>query len=158
MKFSKTEQKRTGIVLITVGVTAALCVIFFLVFGSKLLFKPGMEIEPNQNVPSAGPVDSISIPGFEKLTIPTKKTGVSVNFYNPEGNACYFEISIILTDTKEELYKSKLVQPGQKLYRIELNRGLDKGTYQATLHYGTYSLTDQTPMNGANVPFILVVE
>ncbi|MDR1914567.1 MAG: hypothetical protein LBQ68_08830 [Clostridiales bacterium] len=160
--FNSLKRKKTGIVFITIGVTALICVILFLIFGSKLLLNPNREFEPEQisdtSTPLQGPNNSITIPGFETLTIPAGKTSVSAYLYNPEENICYFEISILLTDTNTEIYKSKLVSPGQKLYQIELNQALKKGTYDAVVHYSTYALSDYADMNGANVPFTLIVE
>lgn len=159
MVFSKLNGKKIGLVLVTIGGTMLLCIIFFLVFGSGLLLNPGRDMEPHQTLaPQQDIDDSISIPGFEDMKIPAGKTSVSTYLYNPEDNKCYFEISILLTDTNEEIYKSKLVSPGQKLYQIELTKALEKGQYDAILHYSTFSLENQADLNGANVPFKLIVE
>lgn len=158
LKLTKTKRKKIGVILIAVGMTALLCSGLFLLFGGNLLINPGQEIEPPQRRPSqANANDTISIPGFESMTIPAGKTMVPATLYNPEGNECYFEISIILSDTQEEIYKSKLVEPGNRLYQIKLNRALDRGAYKAAIHYSAYTLTDQKDLNGANVPFTLVV-
>jgi hypothetical protein len=156
--FDKPKRKKAGIILVTIGITALLCIIFFLVFGSKLLLNPGKEFETIQTIgQKTMENESISIPGFESMTIPAGKTLVSANLYNPESNACYFEISIILKSTEEEIYKSKLISPGNHLYQIELSKPLQKGTYDAIVHYDTFTLDGQTPLNGANVPFKLIV-
>ena len=162
MAFTKQKRKITGIILITVGVTALLCIGCFMAFGGDLLVnQPSVleELEPEQ-VPLAGPAkagESISIPGFERMTIPAGEKTVPATLYNPEGNECYFKISIILSASSEEIYASKLISPGQRLYQIELSRALEAGTYSAVLHYNAYTLTDQKDLNGANVPFELVV-
>jgi hypothetical protein len=158
LKPNHTTRKRIGIILIAVGVTALLCCGLFLLFGGKLLINPGQEIEPWQDPFEQISVnESISIPGFESMAIPAGKTTVPATFYNPEENKCYFEISIVLSDTKEEIYKSKLIEPGNRLYQITLNRALARGDYDAVIHYNAYTLTDQQDLNGANVPFTLVV-
>lgn len=158
MTFDKTRRKRSGMILITVGVTAFLCILFFLIFGSELLLNPNRGFEPQQTMVQKNINESISIPGFEDMRIPAGKTSVPVYLYNPEDNKCYFEISIILSGTNDEIYKSKLVSPGGKLYQIELKRALEKGSYDAVVHYNTYTLEDYTATNGANVPFKLIVE
>lgn len=117
------------------------------------------ELEPEQQAPVSSMVDqsTISIPGMESMTIPADTETVSVRLYNPEENPCYFEISITLEDGTE-LYRSKLVSPGQELYEITLNQPLEAGEYSAVLHYSTYSMDESyTPMNGASVPFTLYV-
>jgi len=159
MTFNKAKRKKTGMIFITVGITALSCVILFLLFGNTLLLNTtNREFEPEQTTAQQNVNESISIPGFETMTIPAGETSVSAYFYNPENNNCYFEISIILSDMGEEIYKSKLVSPGQKLYQIELSEALEKGIYDAMIHYSAYALSDYSDMNGANVPFTLIVE
>ncbi|MCC8356543.1 MAG: hypothetical protein LJU34_01620 [Oscillospiraceae bacterium] len=128
------------------------------------------ELEPEQESPesedeeaSDADVSYISIPGFESATIDADSETVSLYLYNPEGNECYFVISIYLyegQDGAEELiYQSKLVSPGQELYEITLERALEAGAYQAYVNYATYTMDGEyTPLNGANVPFTLTVE
>lgn len=155
-------NKKIGIICISAGSAALLVVLFFMFFGSTLFLNPGYEFEPEQTPPSSttGSYDeSIAIPGMESMTVKADSKNASVKLYNPEGNNCYFEISIILFDEDNEIYKSKLIKPGQQLYEIELNKALKKGTYKATLHYNTYTMDgDYTPLNGANVPFDIIVK
>lgn len=155
------KRKRLGIILTIAGATALLVTLFFIFFGSKLLLNPEHEFEPEQSVVQSSQqlgFDSISIPGKESMKIQANAKSVSVDLYNPENNKCYFEISILLEDGTE-LYKSKLVKPGQNIYKINLNKELAKGTYNATIHYSTYTMDgNYTPLNGANVPVKLIAE
>jgi len=162
---SRERRKKAGFIFLSIGITSVLCVIFFFLFGSRVLLNENREFEPQfeaaqqqQKTQAANANDSITIPGFESMKIPAGKTTVPANIYNPKGNKCYFEAVIILADTNEEIYKSKYISPDQKLYNIELKRALTKGKYKAVLKYNTYALSDYTPLNGANVPFELVVE
>ena len=100
----------------------------------------------------------ITIPGFDNWTIPTNETLVNCDFYNPDGNSCYFEISIRLSETGTEIYHSRLLRPGQHLYDIELLSPVPAGSYDAVIHYSTYAIEDNSPMNGADVPFRLIAE
>lgn len=102
--------------------------------------------------------DSITIPGFDTWTIKANETRVTSNFYNPESNNCYFVITVTLNDTGEQIYQSNYLKPGQHLYKINLLKSMTSGTYNATLNYSTYSIDDFTPLNGADVPFKLIVE
>lgn len=154
-------KKKTvaGYTLIVAGVTALICTLVFVFLGYNFFLKPEIEFEKEQILSqSATQSDTISIPGFDTWTIDAGKTQATTNFYNPEKNTCYFVISVILDDTDEVIYESKYIKPNQHLYEVELLKALDEGTYQATLHYSTYSMTDLAPMNGADVPFELVAK
>lgn len=153
-------KKKTvaGYTLIVAGITAIICILVFVFLGYHFILKPSIEFEADQTLnQTVTETDTISIPGFETWTIDAGETKVSTNFYNPEKNTCYFVISVILDDTGETVYESKYIKPGQHLYEVELIKALEAGTYKATLHYSTYSMTDLAPMNGADVPFELVV-
>ena len=106
---------------------------------------------------TGGVVPGIAIPGYKSITVDANKTDVKVNFQNPEGNPCYFEISLLLDDGTE-LYKSKMVEPGKGLYDISLSKALEPGEYGAVVKYGTYSLADLSPMNGAEVKITLIAQ
>ncbi|MFI3325860.1 MAG: hypothetical protein R3Y35_06775 [Clostridia bacterium] len=117
-------------------------------------FEEDQTREENESTVSSG----IEIPGYSTITIPSSETDVSVNFYNPENNNVYFEISLILTETSEEIYKSNLLSPSQHLYEITLNRELESGEYDMTILYNTYSMDENfIPKNGATVNCILKV-
>lgn len=153
------KKKTAGYTLIIVGITALVCILIFIFLGYHFFLKPGVEFEADQTASqTAANSDTISIPGFETWTIDAGKTKAFANFYNPDKNTCYFVISVILDDTGETVYESKYIKPGQHLYEVELTRALKAGNYKATLHYSTYSSTDLTPLNGADVPFDLVVK
>lgn len=158
---TRDKRKRLGIILTIAGATALLITLFFIFFGSNLVLNPNYEFEPEQSVIQSSQqldFDSISIPGKESMEIQANTKSVSVDLYNPEDNKCYFEISILLEDGTE-LYKSKLVKPGQNIYKINLNKELSKGAYNATIHYSTYTMDgNYTPLNGANVPIKLIAE
>lgn len=153
-------KKKTvaGYTLIVAGITAIICVIVFIFFGYNFFLKPSIDFEENQTLQqNTVQSEKISIPGFEAWTIESGQTKASTNFYNPDTNTCYFVISVILDDSNKTIYESKYIKPGQHLYEIELTQPLEKGKYKATLHYSTYAMGDLTPLNGADVPFELVV-
>lgn len=158
---SKEKRKPLGIILIISGSVAILVIIFFVFFGNKLILNSKYDFEPEQSVVQSSKkldFDSISIPGKESMTIEADTKDVSVDLYNPKSNKCYFEISLLLEDGTE-LYKSKLIKPGQSLYKIDLSKAMKKGNYSATIHYNTYTTDgNYTPLNGANVPVKLIVE
>lgn len=122
-------------------------------------FRPNLDsgavtpVEEEEDQP-----DGIRIPGYPRITIPAGETKVSMNLMNPEGNPCYFTFELVLTDTEETLYTSKMVEPGKAITEVELSRGLEKGEYSAIIRISTASLKDGSPMNGANVETVLVAE
>lgn len=123
------------------------------------------DIDPNagewmgqQPEDKGGAATGIKIPGYPSITLPANQTDVTVALLNPEGNPCYFAFELVLKDTGETLYKSKLVPPGQAITSITLSRALDAGEYDATIKISTTSLADQSPMNGANVETVLIVK
>ena len=107
---------------------------------------------------AGGESTGIKIPGYPSITLPADTETVSVALLNPEGNPCYFTFELVLSDTDEVLYTSKLVPPGQAIYEITLSRPLAAGEYDAVIRISTTSLEDGSAMNGANVETVLIVE
>ena len=102
---------------------------------------------------------NIAIPGYESLDFKAGKKKQSVNFYNPEENTCYFRISLVLKadEAEEVLWTSELIEPGEEVKSIKLDKELESGEYPAILKYECFSLKDETPLNGSNVELILEV-
>lgn len=105
-----------------------------------------------------GEAEGIQIPGYPSITIPADTADVTVALVNPEGNPCYFTFELVLTDTDEVLYTSKMVPPGQMVSDITLSRALPAGEYNATIRITTASLEDGSAMNGANVETVLIAQ
>lgn len=104
------------------------------------------------------PAVGIKIPGYPSITLPKDKESVNVAFVNPEGNPCYFTFELVLKETGESLYKSKLVPPGQAITQITMSRALEAGEYDAVIKITTTSIEDGSAMNGANVETVLIVK
>ncbi len=123
------------------------------------------DIDPNasewtgqQPEDKGGEAVGIKIPGYPSITLPKDTANVTVALLNPEGNPCYFTFELVLKDTGETLYKSKLVPPGQAITSITLAKALSAGEYDATIKISTTSLSDGSAMNGANVETVLIVK
>ena len=110
--------------------------------------------DKTDDAPAAG----IKIPGYPSITLPKDQKTVNVALLNPEGNPCYFTFELVLKDTNETLYTSKLVPPGQAITEITMTKALSAGEYNATIKITTTSLTDGSAMNGANVETVLIVK
>ena len=110
--------------------------------------------DKTDDAPAAG----IKIPGYPSITLPKDQKTVNVALLNPEGNPCYFTFEIVLKDTGESLYKSKLVPPGKAITEITMSKALPAGEYDATIKITTTSVADGSAMNGANVETVLIVK
>lgn len=136
-----------------------LLLLFVLIFGVLLNFGYSdsiiddwfPDIDTNVNIKPEGEkaeVGSIAINGFSKWYIPAGQTeDISIPLENPEGNRCYFIFEIILNDTGETLYKSKMVAPGDGIYQIDISRPLDAGNYDATIFITTKDVETGGNMN-----------
>ena len=101
--------------------------------------------------------DQIAVPGYSAIQFPANTEKVSIVLPNPENNPCYFVFSIVLLDSGETVYRSGMIPPGMAVTEITLLRPLESGTYPIEIRIETYSLTNKSPMNGANVKATLVV-
>ena len=122
---------------------------------------PGADDWNGEKLPDKtddAPAAGIKIPGYPSITLPKDQETVNVALLNPEGNPCYFTFELVLKDTGETLYKSKLVPPGQAITEITMSKALSAGEYNATIKITTTSLEDGSAMNGANVETVLIVK
>lgn len=103
-----------------------------------------------------GVEDGIRIPGYKSITVDANTRTVSVNFQNPQENNCYFQISLVLLDTDEVLYRSDLIAPGKGIREITMERALEPGTYSASVVYEVKDADGVTPLNGAEVEIELI--
>ena len=150
--------------IITVIVTVAIC--FGGLWGYDKFknrnhdgtISPEFEQTQTKEEIESGVTPGIKIPGYSEININALETKAKVDFYNPKENDVYFKIKLVLNDTSEVLYESKMFEPGQHLYDIELNKSMTKGVYDMTIVYETYAMDEEyTPRNGANVNCKLIV-
>lgn len=125
-------------------------------------YTPEFEISQTkkESEKSAGNVEAgIQIPGYKTITVAAGTKNVSVELVNPEENNVYFEISFYLPETKETIYTSKFISPGQTLYDITLEHELEAGEYPLTVQYKTYGMDEEyKPRNGAEVNCTLIAQ
>lgn len=115
--------------------------------------REGLEAPAPQ--PTTG--GAITIPGFERVKLAATQEQQAAPFYNPEGNNCYFVVSLLLSDG-EEIYRSGLVAPGEAVPSITLSHVPAVGTYQhALLRYSCYSMAEFRAINGADVELTLEI-
>lgn len=104
-------------------------------------------------IPSPG----ITIPGIKYLRIDADTTNVNVTLGNPTDNPCYFVISIILDDGSV-IYESDMLAPGEILGDIEISEALAHGEHKASILYEAFDLSDQSPLNSAEVKITIIAE
>ena len=102
---------------------------------------------------------NISIPIFGKVTVDSETMESEIHLANPKGNPCYFQYKIIMKDSKEELYKSGLIEPGTAIPKVTINKQLSPGEYPAMIVVNTFALEEHTvAMNGGEMDITLIVE
>ena len=99
--------------------------------------------------------DSIDIPGYESLSFKAGSLSQNVNLKNPQTNDCYFVMSLIINS--ETLWTSDYIEPGEAVKKLTLTRAPEKGEYDAVLHYDCFTLSDKTPLNGAEIQLTIKV-
>ena len=113
------------------------------------------DLDPDASTQEAKESDP---PEGIRITIPADTKDVTVNLMNPEGNPCYFTFTLVLKDTDETIYQSKMVEPGKAITQITLSKELSAGEYPAILKISTAAMDDGRAMNGANVETVLKVQ
>lgn len=98
---------------------------------------------------------SISIPGFDVISFKSNSTNQKVNIYNPDTNNCTMSFSIIMPDNTI-LWAEENIQPGYGLYDIQINKELEKGTYEGCV-FTVRCFRDDIELNGCNITFTLYV-
>ncbi|ABZ82672.1 hypothetical protein HM1_0047 [Heliomicrobium modesticaldum Ice1] len=157
-------MKNNIITMAAVSLITAVIALSGVLIGTNLAGRDSMPDTGARNSTAATvettPVEipkTIAIPGYAQLVMKAGDIVQNVELHNPAGNPCYFVISIILPDGTE-VYRSGLIEPGQKTDAIRLSQPLKAGTYKgAVLRYSCYSTKDKAPMNGADTKFTLEV-
>lgn len=72
--------------------------------------------------------EKITIPAVTGLNMTAGQLNQEVNFYNPDTNNCYFQLSLYLSDDTL-LYQSDLLQPAESINEIKLSQELKRGIY-----------------------------
>lgn len=103
-----------------------------------------------------GSGESISIPGYETLSLAAGKKTQTVYLKNPPENAAAFVMTLTLDDGTT-LWTGEALQPGEAFTRITLQKALRAGEYGATLRYDCFSIPGNTPLNGAEIKLNLNV-
>lgn len=125
--------------------------------GKDLFDSNAQDYVPKTNIAKNTDPNKIAIPGYQNIRMP-EGTSSHISLWNPEGNPCYFKFMIVMDETKEVLYESKLVEPGKAVIEQTLSKKLKAGEYPITIEIKSYSLDDpEKEMNGGEVQTNLIV-
>lgn len=137
-----------------------------LIGGWFILNKDDINIDPNaydytSSLKRPENIDDskIMVPGYGKFTINKGSGVIDTVLFNPEGNPCFFQFTLIEKETNEVLYESKLVPPGKGISPIKLSKSFDEiGSFEAVLKFKSVDLenTDIT-YNGSEMDVIINV-
>lgn len=95
--------------------------------------------------------NTITIPGMTGITMKSGQLQQTVDFYNPEQNACYFVLSLYLSDDTL-IYQSDFLAPGEHISEIVLNQALQRGVYgKCRLVYECFTLDNKCGLNTGEV-------
>ena len=155
----KSKQNNTILLLLLIAIII-LCVSIWIVFFRQdtPAYNQGNSVPQGSTVIEKNE-DSISIPGYEGITLRANALRQDVALNNPPQNTCYFEISLYLDDGTL-LWKSDYIKPGNHSAPIVLTQKLPKGTYSnAVLKYSCFKMDkEKTPLNGAETKLTLRVK
>ena len=95
--------------------------------------------------------NTITIPGMTGITMKSGQLQQTVDFYNPEQNACCFVLSLYLSDDTL-IYQSDFLAPGEHISEITLNQALQRGVYgKCRLVYECFTLDNKCALNTGEV-------
>lgn len=144
------------IIAVIAGIAAG---IWYLFFGPD-----GPDIDPGAGKYTADlelPEDidpsRITLPGYDQITMAAGTDTAYVALWNPDRNPCYFQFEIVLDESGESIYESRLVPPGNAVTEVQFNRRFEEGIYPVTIRITTYNLEDyEQEMNGGEIKAELV--
>jgi len=146
------KKKTVSIIVVLLAVLAFVLAEFFVVRyyvrnHTQPEYRPVSDENAETTEKNSG---TISIPGFESITLTADSTSQLLQLKNPAQNNCYFVISIWMNDGSL-LWQSDLIEPGYQSNKIKLNFSLPEGIYpDCILKYDCYAMDDsKTPLNGA---------
>lgn len=164
MKKGRYQSQKSGsspLVWILLFITLlAVCVSIWAVFLRPGSSAPGEAIAaPVQTESIVKNPDSISIPGYEAITLKADALEQILSFKNPAQNVCYFKMTLLLEDGTV-LWESGYVEPGGTSDPVVLTRVLEKGSYpNSILKYQCFTLDEaKSPLNGAETKLTLRVK
>jgi len=156
---SNSNQKLKIIIILLLLITiVSLSATFYFIFlkdnSNSWIDNNGNYIQEVEKNP-----DSISIPGYESITLKANTKKQTIALQNPEKNLCLFVIKLYLEDGTL-IYESDYIKPGKVSKQIILKQPLVEGVYpNSILEYSCFKMdSKKTPLNGAKTKLTLYVK
>ena len=152
-------KKRYLIILLIILVVIAVLISVWAIFLKQDMLQTNTSIQKQDSGLIEKNENSISIPGYEGITLKADSLEQNVSLNNPIQNTCYFVITLCLKDGTM-LWQSDYIKPGETSSPIALNQPLEKGNYpNAVLQYSCFKMdSEKTPLNGAETKLTLRVK
>lgn len=104
------------------------------------------------------PVGNIRIPHCGDIYYSLASGTSDFYFENPDTNLCYLKVSITRLDTKETIYSSTLISPGNNISGIGFPHKLTKkGNYNAMIKVDAYALDRMVHLNSLAIDTMISV-
>ena len=134
------------------------------IFTSNTVSTPKPDLDPGAvDYIGEGPAEKgnasnsqTEIPGYGEITLDTKTGKIDKVLFNPEGNPVYFVVRIFVNN--KEVYKSKMIPPGQAIYEAKITETIEPGEYKAVLQYECFHITTLNRLNGADTNLTFIVK
>lgn len=117
---------------------------------SMMLDPDAAAYEPSANLVTNGG-QGIAIPGYSNIYFPEGETEVQLTLYNPDKNTCLFQFELYIDDEPEPIASTGLIEPGNAVQSVTLNRALEPGDYTLSIQVLPYTADTQTALNNALV-------
>ena len=140
------------------SVSKIVCLILILValLGTSLyfIFQAAMPSDDTPIKIAAGEMynpnpENIRLPGITTVYADVGSTHVEQLLLNVDGNAVNLTYTITLTETGEEIYQSKVIEPGYGVREFNMYRTFEAGEYPITIHVASSALKDDTGESSA---------
>lgn len=152
-------KKRYLVILLIILVVIAVLISVWAIFIKQDMSQTNTDIQNQDSDLIEKNENTISIPGYEGLTLRADSLEQTVSLNNPIQNTCCFVITLYLEDGTR-LWQSDYIKPGETSSPIVLNQPLEKGNYpNAVLQYSCFKMdSEKTPLNGAETKLTLRVK
>lgn len=161
---NKEKKKKTilVIIVITVGFLLGIVIGYFAAHNAPAKTEGGIgfTVVPENTQNNSHAEKGVTVPGITSMSVKAGSDRLVTGFYNPVENKdeyyLTFQLWAEINGKNELLYTSGLVEPGNSIYEIKLNKTLEKGTYNAVIHIQPYRMNkDLTPTNNADIKAVI---
>lgn len=107
--------------------------------------------------------ENIRLPGITEVHAKAGSTRVNQLLLNVEGNAVNLTYTMTLNETGEEIYQSKIIEPGYGVREFDMYRTFDEGEYPITILVSSSAIDDydgdtNAAFNAGQLDAVLIVE